>query len=182
MLPFSSSPGGGVHIWFARNDGVAGRGRKSWRRRCRIGDRGAAGLRSDQPIVEAVWSGRSIRDRTTENGATRVEPRSPAATAPATMTGSRRGRASSRPLRTSPKANRPGQGQSSRASPKLADRSGWPCARIGPEPRSCQRCVRQPSGDEVLRPEPPFGPTPSSAAGLSSAPGPVRANGAAPSR
>ncbi len=43
---------------FARNGGAAGRGRKSRRRRCRIGDRGAADLRPDQPIEEAVWSGR----------------------------------------------------------------------------------------------------------------------------
>ena len=39
---------------FARNDGVAGRGRKLRRRRCRIGDRGVADLRPDQPIEEAV--------------------------------------------------------------------------------------------------------------------------------
>ena len=41
---------------FARNGGAAVRGRKACRRRCRIGDRGAADFRPDQPIEEAVWS------------------------------------------------------------------------------------------------------------------------------
>jgi len=56
--------------WLARNDGAAGRGRKFRRRCCGIGDRGAADLRPDQPIEEAVWSGRPDRDASQENVAT----------------------------------------------------------------------------------------------------------------
>lgn len=36
----------------------SGKGKKLDGRHCAIGDRGAAGLRPDQPIEEAVWSGR----------------------------------------------------------------------------------------------------------------------------
>lgn len=42
----------------ARNDGLGRQGKKVVTRRCGIGGRGGAVLRPDQPIGEAVWSGR----------------------------------------------------------------------------------------------------------------------------
>ena len=53
-------------------------GKKPDGRHCAIGDRGAAGLRPDQPIEEAVWSGRLTGIVQGENGNTEHPGLSPA--------------------------------------------------------------------------------------------------------